>query len=223
MKQLLIFGDSILKGITYVPELGGYHVLKGDRFSKLRERGIEIRNYSRMGSTITRGLRDIKKFVTGDMSDTAVIIGYGGNDCNFDWSCVSDDPTAKHTPKISGDEFSKDYADCVDHCVDHGATVYVTTLVPLDSPKFLDWISKGNDRSAILDWLGDVSMTRRWHEYYNNLVICAALQTRAGIIDVRAPFLLSHEFDDLICADGIHPTEKGHQLVEQVITEALIG
>ena len=48
MKQLLIFGDSILKGVTYVPELGGYHVLRGDRFPKLRERGIEIRNFSRM-------------------------------------------------------------------------------------------------------------------------------------------------------------------------------
>ena len=157
------------------------------------------------------------------MSDAAVIIGYGGNDCNFDWSNVSDNPDAEHTPNIKSEDFAREYADCVDHCIDHGATVYVTTMVPLDSPKFFDWISRGNSRSAILSWLGDVSMTRRWHEYYNNLVICAALQTRAGIIDVRKPFLLSHEFDELICDDGIHPTEKGHRLVERTITEALIG
>jgi lysophospholipase L1-like esterase len=223
MKKLLIFGDSILKGITYVPELGGYHMLKGDRFLKLKEHGIEILNYSKMGSTVSKGLKAVKKYVTGNMDDTAVIIGYGGNDCNFDWKSVSDDPAAPHSPVIGSEEFSREYADCVDHCADHGATVYVTTMVPLDSPKFVDWICKGNDRGAILGWLGDVSMTRRWHEYYNNLVINAALQTRAGIIDVRTPFLLSHNFGELICADGIHPTEKGYRLVERAITDALIG
>jgi lysophospholipase L1-like esterase len=223
MKKLLIFGDSILKGITYVPELESYHILKGARFSKLREKGVEIENHSRMGSTISRGLREIKKYVTGDMTDTAVIIGYGGNDCNFDWRSVSDHPDEAHFPKIREDEFSKEYVDCLNHCADHGADVYVTTMVPLDSRKFTDWVSRGNDKNKILGWLGDISMPRRWHEHYNNLVMCAALQSRAGIIDVRTPFLLSHDFDQLICADGIHPTEKGHRLVEGTITDALLG
>lgn len=222
MKQLLIFGDSILKGITYKPELGGYHVLKEERFSQFKENGVEVRNYARMGSTIMRGLRDVKKYITGNMNDAAVIIGYGGNDCNFDWKNVSDHPEEAHSPKVKDDEFIRDYVDCVNHCVNHGANVYVTTMVPLDSPKFMNWICRGNDRNVILNWLGDVSMLRRWHEYYNNLVVDAAIKAKAKRIDVRRPFLMSHEFSELICADGIHPTEKGHQIVENVITQALL-
>lgn len=222
MKQLLIFGDSILKGITYAPEDGGYHVLRNGRFAGLQEHGIDIINHARMGSTIIRGLRDIKKHITGDMNDTAVLIGYGGNDCNFDWQSVSAHPEESHNPKVTEDVFVDEYMECVDHCNRHGAEVYVTTLVPLDSLKYMDWICRGNNRSVILDWLGDVSMLRRWHEYYNNLVIKTAMQTGALVVDVRKPFLLSHEFNDLICADGIHPTEKGHRIVENVITNTLL-
>lgn len=223
MKQLLIFGDSILKGITYSQEDNSYHILRSGRFSDFTKNGINVLNYSRMGSTINRGLHDVKKHITSDVNDTTVIFGYGGNDCNFDWPSVSAHPEEPHTPMVQEEEFISEYVECIDYCNRHGASVYVTTLVPLDSIKFMNWICQGNDRDVLLNWLGDVSMLRRWHEYYNSLVINAATQAGVGIVDIRKPFLLSHEFSELISADGIHPTKKGHRIVENIITETLLG
>ena len=41
------------------------------------------------------------------------------------------------------------------------------------------------------------------------------------ITDTRQVFLQSHRFNDLLCADGIHPTQAGHDLIGEHIAAYL--
>ena len=34
-------------------------------------------------------------------------------------------------------------------------------------------------------------------------------------MDLRTPFLIRHDYDELLCADGMHPTEKGHSIIDE--------
>ena len=52
MKRLLIFGDSIMRGVYYSAE-EGRHKIFSERFNCLKERGFEVINSSRMGATVS--------------------------------------------------------------------------------------------------------------------------------------------------------------------------
>lgn len=94
-----------------------------------------------------------------------------------------------------------------------GAEVVLLPLVPIDAKKYFSWISRDKNADNILQWLGDVSMLSRWQEHYSRLVEGLAEELRCPIIDIRRDFLLSHQFETLLCSDGIHPTPAGHEMI----------
>ena len=93
--------------------------------------------------------------------------------------------------------------------------------VPLDAEKYMQWISRGLSYDRILGWLGDSSMLYRWHEFYSRTTEKLAEALSCPLIDLRMPFLMSHRYRDLLSADGIHPTEEGHRLIEETVAKAL--
>jgi len=220
MKQILIFGDSILKGVTYSEE-AGRHKLLPDRFSTLADMGYQVKNCSIMGATVAEGCTMLQRKLTDPASDTTVLLEYGGNDCDYQWSAISADHQADHQPKTPLDRFVARYGELVNYARDKGASVYICNLVPLDADKYIRWISRNLNYDTILGWLGDASMLYRWHEHYSRTTEKLAEALSCPLIDLRMPFLLSHRYRNLLSADGIHPTEEGHMLVEQTIAEAL--
>lgn len=220
MKRLLIFGDSILKGVYYSDECGR-HKLYGERLSGLRENGVEIRNCSVMGATIGSGEKMLRSKLSPENcdSDTRVIFEYGGNDCDFRWSDISAEPQSEHTPNTPFETFCGAYRECISYARELGAKVSVCSLVPLDSERYFRWISRNLNGERILSWLGDESMLYRWHEYYSRGAEKIASDTGASLIDLRTPFLLSHNYSNLLCSDGIHPTIEGHRMIDRLIEE----
>lgn len=220
MKQLLIFGDSIMRGVYYSAE-HGRHKLYRERFSSLQDKGYEIKNCSVMGATITTGTDLVRRRLTTPAEDTTVIFEYGGNDCDFHWSEISDNPTGKFSPNTPLDRFTQMYADCIAHVKEMGARVLLCNLVPLDSERYMKWISRGLSSENILSWLGDESMLYRWHEYYNRAAEQLAARFACPLIDIRAPFLLSHNYSSLLSDDGIHPSIEGHRMIDSLIAESI--
>ena len=53
-RRLLIFGDSIAKGVTY--QDGRYHLCAGHNFDALREKGLDVQNFAKMGACTDLGL-----------------------------------------------------------------------------------------------------------------------------------------------------------------------
>ena len=58
INKLVLFGDSIIKGVTYSNEHKKYKLCKLD-YSLISQYDIKIENYSSMGSTIDKGLEFI--------------------------------------------------------------------------------------------------------------------------------------------------------------------
>ena len=46
-----------------------------------------------------------------------------------------------------------------------------------------------------------------------------AKEEQIPLLDISSAFLETAHYQDLICEDGIHPNEKGHQLITSVLEE----
>ena len=61
MKNLKIFGDSIIKGVTYNGQ--SYHLCQEHDFDTLRAQGVTVENNAKMGATIDAGLKQLAGFL----------------------------------------------------------------------------------------------------------------------------------------------------------------
>ena len=215
MKTLQIFGDSILKGVMYDAQCRKYRLCRDHKFETLERADFSVLNRSKMGATIDKGLRLLGQNESDINGDTVCLLEYGGNDSDFDWSKISADPTGEFLPNTPEKEFAGQYDLAIDMAREKGARVVLSTLIPIDAEKYLAWISRNLNRENILRWLGDESMLYRWQEYYSHLVEQAALRNGCEILDLRRSFLLDHNYKALLCEDGIHPTQAGHDKIEQ--------
>lgn len=224
MKKFEIFGDSIMKGVIYKGESGRYSLNHGSLRERLMESGVDVTKTCKMGITIDRATEMIaRKFPDGtDLSNVDVLLEFGGNDSAYDWKEVSVNPMGDFQPATPKETFTDTYRKIIKRLQGMGARVFVASLVPIDAGKYLNFISKDLSKDNILKFLGDESMLYRWHESYN--AICEGLARELNCInlDLRTDFLMAHNFAELICTDGIHPTEKGYKIIEERIIDTLI-
>jgi acyl-CoA thioesterase I len=103
----LVSGDSISKGIVYDEAKGQYAICEGNYVALVQKRlkGM-VRNASRFGNTLIRGIGRLGKDIAKDKPDI-VLIEYGGNDCDFDWDDVAANPGIAHEPKTDLSLFEK--------------------------------------------------------------------------------------------------------------------
>ena len=81
MKNLKIFGDSIIKGVTYNGQ--SYHLCQEHDFDTLRAQGVTVENNAKMGATIDAGLKQLDRKLGACDSDTTVCAFYSKPDCAF--------------------------------------------------------------------------------------------------------------------------------------------
>ncbi len=217
MNKLMVFGDSIFKGVTYSDEKKRYIICRHDYADKLAGEGIVTENYSKMGATVNKieEILDRKQELIDD--DTTVLFEFGGNDSDYNWAEVSEAPFAEHNPKTLNNNFASMYGKLIQKVKNMGANVVVSNLIPLDADKYMEWISAGKNYDNIMKFLGDISMLYRWQEYYNFTVERIAEQNDCPILDVRHSFLVSHDYKSIICSDGLHPTPAGHNIIDNAV------
>ncbi len=221
IKKLAIFGDSVMQGVLWSEEKKRYS-LRQNAFEPLKERGIAIQNYARMGATVEQGLSVMERRLSQvDAQDTLVLLEYGGNDCDYNWKEVSDAPDGEHCPHVLPEAFAESYKKAVEKVRGCGAKVAIASIVPLDAEKYMKWISRNLNYDAILHWLGDVSMLFRWQEYYSRLVENIAKELSCPLVDLRSAFLLTHRYEDCFCPDGIHPTGFGYEMIDRTLANAI--
>lgn len=217
MTQLKIFGDSILKGVKYNAESRKYELYRADRFSPLTERGFSVENRSRMGATVKKGMRTVTNQMESMGPGSIALLEYGGNDSDYDWAEISADPKGEFLPHTPEKDFIAEYGQMITMLKKQGVRVVLSTLVPIDAPRYFAFISRNLSQNNILHWLGDTGMLYRWQEYYNRLVEGIAERFGCELLDLRRAFLTDHRYESLLCADGIHPTDRGHSLISSHI------
>lgn len=222
-KTAIIFGDSIMKGTVY--EGGRYRSCCNEVFlPKMEGLGIALDNRSRFGYTAERGLGLIKKAVAAGERPDYALVEYGGNDCNFDWPAIGRDPDYPHQPLTALGDFEAIMRECIGLLRGAGITPVLMSLPPIDSDKYYEYIiSRGVNRANLLKFLGSPLSMYRYQELYSDAVSKLALSEGLPFVDVRSAFLrcIGSPFGRLISGDGLHPTEKGYEIVADCFRERL--
>lgn len=219
---LSIWGDSIAKGVVFDETRGRYMISKENCVMRLnRELGIPVDNHAVMGCTSEQGRTrmDEQQLTPGNLA----IIEFGGNDCDLDWAAASEQPNVRQTGKVSLERFADNLVAMVRKARENGMVPVLVTPPPLVAQRYFQWVTKNLDPKRILNYLGDIEHIYRWQERYAVVISKIARSENTKLLDVRDIFLAQDEFTDLMCADGIHPNEKGHALLYENLCGLLQG
>lgn len=215
----LVLGDSISRGIVYNEVRNKYVPLKENYVSLLQNqlKGM-VNNLAKFGNTLIRGTERLQRELFKTKPDI-VLLEFGGNDCDFNWPEVAQNPEADHKPNTDYEVFKDQLRNTIQSLKNINIIPVLMTLPPLDPDRYFKWISQNSEEIGrnILKWLGSVSKIYWWQEKYNAAILTIASQTGTNLIDVRSAFLDFPDFRSLLCPDGIHPNEKGHQVIAQKI------
>ncbi len=217
MKKICIFGDSIGKGVA-LPDDGKYKIVKPDVFG-LTGKELEVKNYACFGCTLEKALPVVQRRSAELGQYDCVFLELGGNDCDFDWQSVSDAPDAEHECKTPCGIFERNYRRLIETIVNAGGNLIILTFPPVVAERYFKWISRGRNGENILRWLGGTHTIYRWQEMYNLKVVELAKELDVKLIDIRSAFLQDRHYERLISSDGIHPNEKGYDLIYHTIAE----
>lgn len=221
-KKITVWGDSILKGVILDEQNGKYKVMENSCINSFAEMtGCSVKNNAHFGMTSTRALNKIAASIDKQnlSKDDIVIIEFGGNDCDFNWSDISKEPEGIHQPKTTIENFKDSLQNIIDMFMKKGVTPILMNLPPLEPERYFNWISRGLNKENILHWLGDIARIYRWQEAYNNAAEWIARQNNCNLLNVRESFLISKNYSSHFCADGIHPNEKGHKKILESLLE----
>lgn len=216
MQQIEVYGDSILKGVMNVG--GKYRIFHGTLEERLADEQITLTRHCRMGSTVSDALvRMEKDFDAQSPAGKTVLLEFGGNDSDFDWKDVAQNPEGSFLPHTPPAAFENTYERAVRLVRARGGSPVVSAIIPIDADKYLDFLGRYYSKENILRWLGDASALYRWQENYARSVERIAARLCVPVIDIRDAFLRSRKYASLFSDDGIHPTEEGHRLIEDTV------
>ena len=219
ISKIEVWGDSILRGVVLDPETNRYTRLKGASCVELFSRALDIptENHARFGMTSEKGRAVMAREIPAYANGEAALIGFGGNDIDYDWRAVAGNPRAEHLPHIPPERFFGNMREMVFLARAHGMEPLLMTLPPIDADRYYEWIGRDIEKKEnILVWLGDVQQIYRSHAAYNRLVVELAQELQCRLVDLRAAFLEKGDYRPYLCRDGIHPNAEGHVLMERV-------
>lgn len=215
VSEILIMGDSVFKGVVFDAARQRYSLLKDSAAQLLSGLlPLPLVNRSQMGRTAPEGLAWLLKQPKESIQGRAVVLEFGGNDCDLDWKAVSERPDEPHEAKTPAAQFTEALAGMVEYVRACGGQPLLATLPPLDAGRYLNWVTReGLSRENILKFIGKPERIYRWQEYYNALVLKVATALRCDVVPVREAFLVSVRGEDVMCEDGIHPNAAGHRII----------
>lgn len=215
---ITVWGDSILGGVVPDPA--------SDKYVRLNEKccvagvekelGVPIKNYSRFGMTSEKGLSLMEKNISEVPYESVALIEFGGNDVDYHWEEIAQDPKGKHIPKVLPELYEKNIEKMIGLLKNRGIVPVIATLPPIHSERYFNKFSKYIvNRENILKWLGDVENIYRSHAFYNEIVKKTADKLNCRLVDIRSAFTRQKDYLRFISADGIHPNAEGHELMKQ--------
>ena len=219
INKISAYGDSILKGAVTGTDSGHLFDIIEDSSLVLASKalGFELNNQSVFGSIVSKTQRRLNRDIEKGIFSDLAIIESGGNDCDYDWTQVSSFPDEKHLPRTTLEDFIQKISEMVDVCRKNKITPLIMTMPPLVRDRWYNHILHGQDENAVLKILNDnPDRLYQNHELYNISLVEYAFKNSVQIVDMRKEMLLSENYRNLMCLDGIHPNEKGYKFMSEI-------
>lgn len=223
-KAIVVFGDSILKGVVTNPESDRiFDITDNDSLTLAqKELGFDLDNRSIYGNIITKGQAKFNKWLEKGGKADICIIEFGGNDCDYDWIPISQNPAGEFSQKVPLKEYLHILDEMVKSCRATKIIPVLMTMPALVADRWLETVSKGLDREKNLEFLGgDYGKLYRNHEIYNAHLVKYAYENNVFLVDMRLALLESADYRNLMCLDGIHPNEDGYKVMADVWVKEL--
>lgn len=225
MKNIVAFGDSIVRGVVTDPYRKGRYTISDGNFVTLCGEHLDRKtmNFGKFGSTVETGEHIVDRHLPQILKGDTVLLEWGGNDCDFNWDDVASNPCALHDPLTPLSEYRRRYFSIIEKIRSVGARPFLLSLPPVDPDRFISHITKGMSLSrkmSILRWMGNTDCIRGWHDLYNLEIFKMGSSLGVPVLDITSVFLKCRDYRKLLCSDGIHPTEEGHALIADAICKA---
>jgi len=218
IQSICIFGDSVAKGVIFDSAKNKYRLLKESFANIVQNRqNIAISNYAKFGCTISMGNNILGRHEKQLSAFDFTILEFGGNDCDYNWAEISNQPFKIHLAKTPITQFREEYIALIERVRQNGGIPILLTLPPIDSKRYFQWVSKGLNSKNILTYLGSVDAIHTWQGLYSMAITEIAAACKVSIIDIRSAFLEKQDYREYLCENGIHPNSKGHLLISNAI------
>lgn len=222
--KIVCFGDSLTRGVTFVK--GRLRIIKDNYPTFLQEllvnakADMNVINKGVFNDNSDLLLARLEKDVL-DESPDVVILGIGGNDCDFRWEEVADKPEVHHEPVVPLDRYLENVKTILTQVKEAGILPMVVTMPPLDPVRYYKSISERTS-TAISHWVSLMGGIEHWHGNYNRQLNRLLDEWGLHKIDVRTAIKKAGDLADLISDDGIHLTAKGYRVYSQEVFQSLI-
>lgn len=218
--KIICFGDSLTRGVSYVK--GRLRIIKDnypaflqELFSREKDFGVSIINKGVFNDNSDLLLSRIDKDVIEERPDYA-IVGIGGNDCNFHWNEVAENPEKEHQAIVPLERYLENVKAIVTKLQSAGITPVILTMPPLDPVRYYRFISS-NWSTSISHWISMLGGIEHWHGMYNRSLNELIKELDVSKIDVRSALKKAGDLIDFISDDGIHLTAKGYKVISEEI------
>ena len=220
ISSICIFGDSVARGVVFDAVKNKYSLLK-ESFAHIveRQQKISILNFAKFGCTVTMGSEILKRHESKLNQFDYTVLEFGGNDCDYNWAEVSQNPFLPHLCNTPIPVFKEKYLEIINRVIQNGGKPVLLNLPPIDPKRYFQWISRGLNGKNILTFLGEIEKIYKWQEMYSIAIEELAKEKKIPFVDIRSGFLNKNNFADFLCEDGIHPNEKGHLLISNTFRE----
>ncbi|WP_110926588.1 SGNH/GDSL hydrolase family protein [Bacillus massiliglaciei] len=220
--KIVCFGDSLTRGISFVR--GRMRIIKDNypaALSKLAESlpFVEVLNKGVFNDNSDLLVSRLEKDVLSEQPDI-VLIEVGGNDCNFKWEEVAENPAHKHEPIVPIDRYLENITLLVKSFQEKHITPFLLTLPPLDPARYYGNIA-GKFGPSLGHFISCVGGIEHWHGMYNRRLKTLAHELKVPLIDVRTHIKSAGDLRQLISDDGIHLTSEGYGQMSRIVFESL--
>nr|WP_318739922.1 SGNH/GDSL hydrolase family protein [uncultured Treponema sp.] len=223
IKSVIVWGDSILKGIISSEDLTQIRPSEINALQMAGEKlAIEINNKSIYGAHIIKlqstQTKNLNKGLTADIA----LIESGTNDCDYEWNDVCTKPFSEITQKVPLADFKRIASEMVDTSRENKITPVLVTAPDLAIPYWKEYITRGLDKEKIAQFIGhNPYVLLRNQEEYMEALRQIAKEKNVQLIDMRVEFRKTSDPMSLMCKDGVHPNIEGHKLMADVFVKLL--
>lgn len=225
---IAIWGDSIGKGVVTGTSEKRFELVKDNSLALAQKAlGFNLINKCVFGNIITKGKATLEKDLAKGVKADFGIIEFGGNDCDYDYVAICDNPNATYKNRTEFLVFCQCLLDMVLSLRKSGITPVLMTMPPLVADRWLDNICLGHDKNIILNFINSpcpILRLYQTHERYNQAILDCAKKEKVQLIDMRKEFLNYEDFGrSLMCKDGIHPNIEGYAFMAKVWEQQLVS